>query len=293
MASITLEELRQKVGETGASSPVNRQIAEFITGHLREVSLMTASELADAAHVSQASVTRFCTALGLSGFSEFVAVLQDLVREEWQAPERVRYLKGPSYPDADPLLQQEWENLQRLSRICAGPGVDEMVDFLVKAPRLVIAGARASGTLVPYAAYFLNKVRDRVEVATPGTLTWDALVTHYQSDVAVLAYVYPRYPNSLVQWLKDLSEAGVPIAAMTDRDRSPVHPIANPCLVVPVASASLFDSYAAPLVLTNYLIRQVAARVPDIERRLKAIEQYDMVHHIYHQRPSRERVPEP
>ncbi|AEJ38318.1 transcriptional regulator, RpiR family [Sulfobacillus acidophilus TPY] len=279
MASITLDELRRQVDKTGDLSPVNRQIAAFIADHLREVSLMTATELAEAAQVSQASVTRFCTALGFSGFSEFVRVLQDLIREEWQAPERVRYLKPAA--DDDPLLTQERQNLERLPAICRSPAVDEAVRFILEAPRLVLAGARASATLIPYAAYFFSKVRDRVEIATPGTILWDALASRPQPDTAVFTFVFPRYPAVLLQWIKDLTQWGTPVAAMTDRERSPVRAWADPCLVVPVASASLFDSYAAPLVLTNYLIRQVAAKTPDIARRLEAIEQYDITHHVY------------
>lgn len=280
MAS-TLEELQTQVLEQGVSSTAFRQIAEYVTHHWRDVSLMSAVELADACDVSQSTVSRFCMALGFAGFAEFVRTLQDLVREEWKAPDRTRYLYRSASTGDDPLIAEEIANLNKLPALCESAEGKALVQFVLRSPRLVLAGARASATVIPYAAYFLSKVRDGVECATPDTPIWTTLASRVQPDMAVLAFVFPRYSAALLDWLHDVAHWATPIAAITDRPNSPVESLARPVAVVPVARASLFDSYAAVMVFINYLIREAAAATPNIEARLESLEAYETRRHVY------------
>jgi DNA-binding MurR/RpiR family transcriptional regulator len=275
-----LDELEQRIKEQGNLSPVNRQIADYVLHHLRDVSLMSATDLAEASGVSQPSVSRFCMGLGYQGYADFVRVIQDLVREEWRAPDRAHYLRYPS-SEEEPLIAEEIANLSMLQSLCQTPAVEQLVQFILRSRRLVLAGARASATMIPYASYFLSKVRDGVEVATPDAPLWSSLASHAQPDVAVLAFVFPRYAASLLEWLDDVSRWATPIAAITDRPQSPARQWARPLVVVPVARASLFDSYAAPMVLLNYLIRRVASHTPAIETRLQELEQYESRRQVY------------
>lgn len=281
MALANVDDLLSLIEEQGSLSIVNRQIADFVVRRLRDVSLMSATELAEESGVSQSSVSRFCMGLGYSGFSQFVRALQDLVREEWQAPDRMRYVHSPMVHQDDPLIAEEVANLTMLPDICASPPAEAMVQFVLRSPRLVLAGARTSATLLPYAAYFLSKVRDGIEVATPDHPLWAALASHPQRDVAVLAFVFPRYATALLEWLNDVAHWATPIAAMTDRPQSPAMAWAHPLVVVPASRTSLFDSYAAPMVFLNYLIRQVAAQTPGIEARIQSVEEYEASHHVY------------
>lgn len=277
----TLAGLQAQVIAQGSSSAAFRQIAEFITHRWRDVSLMSAVELADACEVSQSTVSRFCMGLGFSGFAEFGRALQDLVREEWKAPDRTRYLRRSTSSNDDPLIAEEMANLAQLSVVCESAEAKAMVQFVLRSPRLVLAGARASGTLVPYAAYFLTKIRDGVECATPDTPLWTSLASHSHPDTAVLAFVFPRYSTLLLDWLDDVAQWATPIAAITDRPQSPVESLTRPVVTVPVGRASLFDSYAAVMVFVNYLIREAAAAIPNIEMRLKSLEGYETRRRVY------------
>lgn len=278
----TLEDLQAQVLEQGNTSTAFRQIAEYVTHHWRDVSLMSAVELAYACEVSQSTVSRFCMGLGFAGFAEFVRTLQDMVREEWKAPDRTRYLHRHALTGEDPLIGEEIANLRDLPALCESSAGKALVQFVLRSPRLVLAGARASATVMPYAAYFLSKVRDGVECATPDTSIWTSLASRVQPDTAVLAFVFPRYSAALLDWLHDVAHWATPIAAITDRPHSPVESLARPVAVVPVARASLFDSYAAVMVFINYLIREAAAATPNIEARLESLEAYETRRRVYH-----------
>ncbi|MDA8193378.1 MAG: MurR/RpiR family transcriptional regulator [Thermaerobacter sp.] len=276
-----LDNLHQRIRAAAEISPLHQDIADYLAAHMRDASLMSAQELAQCIGVSQASISRFCTALGYAGYGDFVRTLQNIVREEWHAPERTVYLRPSLPPDADPLLAQEIDNLEHLPDILDDPGTRRMADAIVRARRIVLAGARISATLIPYAAYCLGKVRDQVEVATPGRPTWDAAGISLEAQDLVVAWVFPRYPKILIDWLGDLRQQGIPIAAFTDRWISPACDLADPSIVVPVASASLFDGYAGPMFLINCITRKVAEQTAGIHERLEKLEAQDLRRQAY------------
>jgi DNA-binding MurR/RpiR family transcriptional regulator len=279
--AMTLESFHVQVAQAAQTSLINQQIAEYVSDHYREASFMTASELAHAIGVSQASITRFSVAMGYSGFTDFVRTLQALVREQWHTPERAVYVQPQWSGQEDLLVAQEIQNLEGLPDLVADVHVQAMAKAIAESRRVVLAGARASSTIIPYAAYFLSKVKDGVEMATPNTPLWETLGLNPDPDVLVVAWLFPRYPLPLVRWLERLREQHIPVAAFTDRWVSPAVHLADPVVVVPVASASLFDSYAAPFVLINYIIRQVAALRPGLSQRLEALEARDHANHAF------------
>ncbi|WP_242848285.1 MurR/RpiR family transcriptional regulator [Sulfobacillus thermosulfidooxidans] len=283
---ITLETFHAQVAAAAQTSSINQQIAEYVSEHYREASFMTASELAHAIGVSQASITRFSVAMGFSGFTDFVRTLQGLVREEWHTPERAVYVHSEWAGQKDLLVEQEIQNLEGLPDLMADSHVEAMAKAIASAKRVILAGARASSTIIPYAAYFLSKVKDGVEMATPNTPVWETFGLDPDPDSLVVAWVFPRYPLSLVTWLERLRRQNIQVAAFTDRWVSPAVHLADPVVVVPVASASLFDSYAAPFVLINYIIRQVAALTPGLQQRLEALEARDQANHAFWNRPN-------
>ncbi|MCY0909874.1 MAG: MurR/RpiR family transcriptional regulator [Sulfobacillus thermotolerans] len=281
--NVTIESFTELIHHVSDDSATNQQIAEYLSTHLRDVSFMSSADLAKQTGVSQASITRFCTAMGFAGYGDFVRTLQNVVREEWKAPERTVYLR-PSLPEgADPLLLQEIANLEQLPEILESEAVAQLVDLVAKADRVVLAGARISSTLIPYAAYCLGKVRNGIEVATPGSVVWDNFSP--TPETLIIGWVFPRYPRVLLEWLEEARKGGVRVAAVTDRWMSPAMAWADPALVVPVSNASLFDSYVAPMFLVNYLTRQVAQRIPVVRERLEQLEERDQRLGVYWTRP--------
>jgi DNA-binding MurR/RpiR family transcriptional regulator len=283
---MTLEMFHAQVAAAAQTSSINQQIAEYVSEHYREASFMTASELAHAIGVSQASITRFSVAMGFSGFTDFVRTLQGLVREQWNTPERAVYVHSEWAGKKDLLVEQEIQNLEGLPELVSDSHVEAVARAIVSAKRVILAGARASSTIIPYAAYFLSKVKDGVEIATPNTPLWETFGLDPDPESLVVAWVFPRYPEALVTWLERLRQQHIPVAAFTDRWVSPAVQLADPVVVVPVASASLFDSYAAAFVLMNYIIRQVAALTPGLKQRLEALEAREQANHAFWNRPN-------
>lgn len=258
-------------------SDAHRLMARYLERNYRQAAFMTSAELAAAVGVSQASVTRFAVALGFSGYGEWVKEMQRVIRMELSAADRMWLALNPGDGSGDRTLAGEELALGQLESIAEGPRFSDLAQGLSDAGRVVVAGARASATLVPYLSYFLGKVRPGVVSATPGSPLWDQLALDEPSGTLVVALAFPRYPRQLIEWLDGLSGLGFRIAAVTDRLESPAVSNAELALAVPVTAASLFDSYAAPVTALNLLVRRVAQLSPERSReRLSAIEEWDL-----------------
>jgi len=267
-------------------SDTNRLIGRYLRENYRQAAFRTSAELAQDMGVSQASVSRFAATLGCSGYGDWVKQLQQVIRLELSAADRLWYAAHPSDeedgPPRDRVLKGESENLLHLEEIVTSVAFEELARRLAQAREVIIISARAAATLAPYVYYFLSKVRPGVRVALPGEAVWDRLPTESPEQTALFALVFPRYPRVLLDHLKILHERGFAITGLTDRPHSPLSAYAELALSVPVTSASLFDSYAAPIVILNMLIRRIAKLTPEQSRaRLDAIEELDQVNRVY------------
>lgn len=264
-------------------SDANRLIVRYLEEHYRQAAFMTSAELAAAVGVSQASVSRFASSLGYSGYAEWNKQMQQIIRRELSAAERLWFAANPASEQGDRVLQSELLNLEQLDRVVRSDAFNQFARLIAKAERVLFVSARASATLMPYAQYFLSKVRPHVYSVSPGGGLWDQLLCEDSASVLIVAIAFPRYPRALLDLLRQLSERRFTIAALTDHPASPVSAYAQHTLVAPVTTASLFDSYAAPITLLNLLIREVAKLSPErSEERLQMLEQSDHITGAYY-----------
>lgn len=264
-------------------SDAHRLIVRYLEEHYRQAAFMTSAELAAAVGVSQASVSRFASSLGYSGYAEWNKQMQQIIRRELSAAERLWFAANPASEEGDRVLQSELRNLEQLDRVARSDAFSQFARLIVDAERVLLVSARASATLLPYAQYFLGKVRPHVYSASPGTGLWDQLCCEDSHSSLIVAIAFPRYPKALMDLLRQLNERRFAIAALTDHPASPVSAYARHTLVAPVTTASLFDSYAAPITLLNLLIREVARLSPDrSEERLRMLEENDQLTDAYY-----------
>ncbi len=265
------------------SSDVNRLIVRYLEIHYRQAAFMTSAELARAVGVSQASISRFASLLGFTGYADWNKSMQQVIRQELSAAERLWFAKHPRSDEGDRVIQSEQENVDQLLQITDSPAFSALAAHMAQAKEVIFVSARASATLMPYAHYFLSKVRPRVYQTQPGDPLWEHLAISDVQNVLIVALGFPRYPRVLVELLQDLHKRTFTIGVLTDHETSPLARYANMALAVPVATASLFDSYAAPITAINLLIREVAQQTTtQSQSRLAALEMMDQDKHIYY-----------
>ena len=127
-----------------------------------------------------------------------------------------------------------------------------------------------------------NKLRDlnlQVHDLSCGTvgdyIDQTALV---QPEDLVIAISFPRYTKRVVTALEDMHRRGVPIALITDRGLSPVHPFAEIVFHCATDSSAFLPCYIGCLALIDVICQAVCMEhrseiteyVRDLEKRLLA-----------------------
>ena len=276
----TVEDLIHRMLSVSEDSPVYRRIAVYIEQHYLQVIFMTAENLASALGVSQGSVSKFCIALGYRGYADFLRSLQQIVGREFTAPNRYHYTASSTH-HTDDVIEKEIENIRSLKETTQSREYQTLVGDMASAGHLLLLSARMSATLLPYLKYILDKLRDNVDVITPGG-EFDLVSFHYDPTRAlVLAIGLPRYPKVLVDKMKELKKAGFRIDAITDSRFSPLCEAADHFVLIPTTVASIFDIYSTPIMFLNLLASDLSQKIPGVAERLSKIERYERESGVY------------
>ncbi|GAB7040050.1 MULTISPECIES: MurR/RpiR family transcriptional regulator [Catenuloplanes] len=251
-------------------TPTQRRIAHALIQHAGAAAWLSAAEVADLAGVSQPSVTRFATALGLDGYP----ALRQLLREA--AGPGVTETPGGKPNDVQHAVRHEAANLERLAGDLADAGrLAAAAAPLAGSRPLPVLGLRAAAPLAAYFGFFAAKVLPDVRVLdTGGTLLTDRLEqARAAGATAMLAIVLPRYPREALDALAEARALGLHTVVITD---SPVSPAAEPAahvLTARVGAGLVFDLHTAPMTLAMVLLQAICDAVPEeTQRRLEEFE---------------------
>ncbi|MET8749871.1 MurR/RpiR family transcriptional regulator [Streptomyces sp. NPDC059104] len=257
-------------------SPGQRRIAQYLIDHLTEAAFLSITELAERVGVSQPSVTRFAASLGFSGYPALRDVLQPMalsaVAGTPDSREQIRHNELQAAVDA------EIENLESVRRLLADTNrVLEIGRDLAQSVPLTVLGLRISVSLAEYFAYAARRIHPDVRVVTRGgSVAYDALL---QSRAAggswVIAFAMPRHANETLAALRAARSTGLRVVLITDPTLGPLVEEADVVLTAGTGSRLVFDSYAAPGMLSAALLQAMADADP--ERTQARLEQYEQV----------------
>ncbi|MEU2184345.1 MurR/RpiR family transcriptional regulator [Streptomyces thermolilacinus] len=264
-------------------SPGQRRIAQYLVDHLTEAAFLSITDLAERAGVSQPSVTRFATSLGYAGFPALREALQPIalsaVAGAGDSREEIRRNELQAAIDA------EIENLESLRRVLADPGqVLEVGRQLAHSVPLTVVGLRISASLAEYFAYAARRIHPDVRmVRRGGSVAYDTLLQAREAGGSwVLAYAMPRHANETLAAVRAARSTGLRVALVTDLTMGPLVEEADVTLTAPTGARLVFDSYAAPGVLSAALLQAMADAEPErTQARLEGYEQVAMQHDFF------------
>lgn len=120
------------------------QVYTYILEHKGEVKYMTIRDLADAVHVSTATISRFCKKVGCGGYTEFKLRFKQYLSEE-----------RPRQPETD--LKEIQRFFEEFHSQAYQKLIDQIVEEIRRAEHLLFLGIGTSGVLGKYGArYFSN-----------------------------------------------------------------------------------------------------------------------------------------
>ncbi|GGN80545.1 transcriptional regulator [Streptomyces albiflavescens] len=257
-------------------SPGQRRIAQYLIEHITEAAFLSITDLAERVGVSQPSVTRFAGAVGFSGYPA--------LRERLQSIALSILGSTPATPaettsnELQAAVDAEIENLENLRRDFADP--DEVIRVgraLSKSTPLTVLGLRISVSLAEYFAYAARRIHPDVRLVTQGgSVAYDALLQSREAGGTwVLAFGMPRHAQETLTALRVARSAGLQVALITDLGLGPLADEADVTFTIGTGSRLVFDSYAAPVVMSAALLQAMTDADP--ERTQARLEEYEQV----------------
>jgi DNA-binding MurR/RpiR family transcriptional regulator len=246
-----------------------KDVAQYIVDHLDEVAFQTAEELARRANTSSSTVVRFSQALGFEGFPE----LQSSAREEYRRRVANGSANGNGHGKAEiaPLFsldQNEFEtalaadhvNVEETARKVSRSDVESVIDAIVDADRILIAGTDQMAFFASYLRHLLMLLDLRAEtVASPSQEALSRL-GRVDDQTLVIGLSAGRPHPLVVRAMKLARHRKARTVAITDATLSEIAKLAQIKLYYSSNSSGYVRSHTALLAMIQALASGVYSR---------------------------------
>lgn len=266
-------------------SKSQHKIADYILENPHSIPFITGAKLASLTEVSEATVVRFASFLGLDGYNDLQGHLAESIEKQLNTAERFSRARS-EYTDSEKAIYDHFnDDIKNIQTTMAQLNIEEFeraATHILAAKRVYIIANRSAISLGTFLQYYLNIILGKSELVTTSEASFDHIHDINEHDV-VIGISYARYTKSTLHAVSYAAEKKATIIALTDHLSSPITSYANISLFASSHMQSFLDSFVAPLSMINTLIAFVANEAGiDMEQRLEEFEQlwdrYDIFH---------------
>jgi DNA-binding MurR/RpiR family transcriptional regulator len=256
-----------------------KDVAQYIVDHLDEAAFQTAEELARRANTSSSTVVRFSQALGFEGFPELQAAAREEYRRVHAGAGGVGQIAGASSTPLFSLDQNEFEgalaadhlNVEETARKVSRSAVDALLDGIVSAEKVLVAGTDQMAFFASYMRHLLMLLDLRVDVVASPSQEALSRLGRIDQGTLVIGLSAGRPHPLVVRAMKLARHRKARTAAITDATLSEVAKLAQIKLYYSSNSPAYVRSHTALLSLIQALAYGVYSRdSAQYEDRIKA-----------------------
>jgi DNA-binding MurR/RpiR family transcriptional regulator len=267
----------QHVAENIAElSKSHKKIATYILKNSNIVPFFKVATLAEKAKVSEATVVRFATTLGYSGYPEMQKSMQNSIQEQLTTTERLK-MSSHIYDDKElaiyDIFNDDIENIKSTMKNLDIESFHKAASILLNANKVYISANRSAASLGVFLQYYLNIILENSEVLGSYETISEQLYSLSKDDV-VIGISFARYSSSTINTIAFAKDMGASTISITDNYLSPLLQHSDITLTASSDMPSFIDSFTAPLSLINALLVYLGKeRVEDVENRLDKMEE--------------------
>ena len=258
MEQETLQQLLDRIRSSYSDlSPAQKLVAAYVVENSYQLPFLSITKLARNIGVSDSSVIKFCNQMGYGKFAAFKKKFSGHVRSELVMSNKLS--AGDAVQAEDPVTAGMEEDLAAIRATLTDPAnrqaLEKLLPMLKKAKHIYVTGGRASGYMAGILANALRYLGLKTHAVEFGVGDyWDRLSMVTPEDL-VIAVSMPRYTAQVVEALRLLHNAGVPIALITDTGLSAAHGYADPVFHCSITSGYYFPCYAGCLSMISAICR--------------------------------------
>lgn len=266
-------------------SKSNLRIAKYILENPNTVPFLTGDKLAKITGVSPATIVRFSTFLGYSGYPELQQYMQSSAQQQLTTTERLKISKEV-YNEQDQsvydIFLDDISNIRSTLDKLDIEAFKNAVESLIKAKRVYILANRSATALGVFLQYYLQLLLEQVELIHSIENVSERIFDLNEDDV-VIGISFARYTKSTLKVLSYAKEKEATTVAITDNLLSPLIPYADIPLTASSQMPTFIDSFVAPLSLINALIVTVGKeKEENFQDKLESLEEIWDKFNIFH-----------
>lgn len=259
---------------------LQRKIAAYVLSDPIQAAFMTVDQLAHAVGVSTATIVRFSTELGYSGYTEFQGALQEYLKDKAKPSAKLQVSmvrnKGkeeePEFITAN--TQLVLDNIERTMEGMSEQTLEAVIDKLLSAKKVYCVGLRTSACISTYLGYNLGRMLDAPCIRCENTGDYAEHIRRITKGDVVFAVTMSRYSRQVVEFAKLASQKGAVVVAFTDSYGSPLAQYANYQLIARTASDGFHNSVVAFCYIVDILLGLCCRKVSEtVKKNLKESEQ--------------------
>lgn len=239
-----------------------KAIADYLVANPEDICYITLAQLSQNTSACEVTLLRFCQKMGCANFLE----LKDKFRDRTQM--MIKLVSSPNYiapelstgsaSEKEALLLEIFnEEVRSLTEYCANislRGISRTAEEIRKSRRIYIFAHDLSKIMGNYLESRLQILYFNAVLVDLGNLeeTQCHLQNLTEGDFAIL-FSFPRYFFPISNIARKISEAGIPILAITDSTSSPIAKYGDHLLICPAQTKFFYNSLALPMAVLNLL----------------------------------------
>lgn len=251
-------------GSRDKMSKSQHKIADYILENPHSIPFITGAKLAKMTGVSEATVVRFATFLGYSGYNDLQKQLASSIEKQLNTVERLN-MSHSFYSETEKAIydnfNEDIKNIQTTMQHLNVEDFERAANYILDAERIYIIANRSALSLGTFLQYYLNIIFGKSELVHTTEAAFDQ-IHHVNENDVVIGISYARYTKSTLDVVSYAAEKKATIIALTDHFSSPITAYANIALFASSNMKSFLDSFVAPLSVINTLI----AYIGNVER---------------------------
>ena len=256
-------------------------LLESFLAQPQQVGLSSISTLAQDHGVNASTLTRLCKALHFDGFKTFQALFREDLADSSFYSSRAQRLIGDTQQRAassplapeQALYQAEHDNVTACVETLDDNTLEAACAQLISARRVHIVGLRASFAAAHYLAYYLDYLRDDVQlIASTAGVDVERVLDLDERD-CVVAIAFRPESRSTLDYARAAAHQGTPIIGLTNHPRGEVPGLSSLTLVAPAAGPFFFNPMSSLFLLIEMLLSRLATRLgPEAIKRIRRRE---------------------
>ncbi|WP_192036933.1 MurR/RpiR family transcriptional regulator [Halomonas sp. YLGW01] len=245
-------------------------LLESFLAQPHQVGLNSISALADDHGVNASTLTRLCKALHFEGYKSFQGLFREDLADSSFYSSRAQRLIGDIEPTPasesvtasdDPLYLAERDNIDACLKGLDPEALEAACSQLLAARRIHVVGLRASFAAAHYLAYYLDYLRDGVElIASTAGVDVERVLDLDERD-CVIAIAFRPESRATLAYARAAADQGTPIIGLTNHPRGEVPGLSNRTLVAPASGPFFFNPMGSLFLLVEMLLSRLSTRL--------------------------------